>query len=208
MLTLLTSGTTGKQKIVYHNWHNIEKHAYYSLYKYGIHQHSVILNMYPNSSIAHYTLTSYPAILAKATLSNFVWNPYNFKNAIDIKPTHIGCTPKQIEILSKTKAWKSINLKNVKIIIGGEKVNQELIKMLNDKGCRVYVTYGSTEFPPAYMTGFNSEWLVLNNRSTFIDNELHIDNIPTGDLFEVVNNKCRFIKRKVESKNITWKNKL
>ena len=82
MLTLLTSGTTGKQKIVYHNWHNIEKHAYYSLYKYGIHQHSVILNMYPNSSIAHYTLTSYPAILAKATLSNFVWNPYNFKNAI------------------------------------------------------------------------------------------------------------------------------
>ena len=34
------------------------------------------------------------------------------KNAIDIKPTHIGCTPKQIEILSKTKAWKGIDLKN------------------------------------------------------------------------------------------------
>ena len=208
MLILLTSGTTGEKKVINHSWHTIEKYAQDSLYKYDIKNHSKILNMYPNTSIAHYTLTSYPAKLVKATLHNFTWNPYNFENAMSIEPSHIGCTPRQIEILSKTKAWKNINLKDVKTIIGGEKVNHEQIKMLNDKGSKVYVTYGSTEFPPAYMTGFNSEWLVINDRSTFVDNELHIDGAPTGDLFEVVNSKCRFIKRKFESKNLTWKNNL
>lgn len=209
MLSLYTSGSTSAPKKVVHSWSLIHKCAIKSIQLYSYSYTSHVLNMYPIQSIAYHTLTSNPAKIADATVHDFMWNPYEFyKVHSDLKPTHIGCTPRQIDILSKIKSWKNINLENTKIIIGGEKVEQYHLDLLHDKKAKVFVTYGSTEFPPAFMTGIDSQWLTINDRCKFIDSELLIDNKPTGDLFEVSNNKCKFIKRKVESDNITWKNKL
>jgi acyl-coenzyme A synthetase/AMP-(fatty) acid ligase len=210
MVILYTSGTTDAPKKVVYSWSQIEKMANYAIEFYGYDYRSRILNMYPSSSIAHYSLTAYPAKKADAYLHNFFWNPYNFENIIkSFSPTHIGCTPKQIDILSKTKAWNNISLDDINIIIGGEKVTQNIIDLLLIKKCNIYVTYGSTEVPPPFMTGINSEWLQINNRCNFVNGELLIDGHSTGDIFEIKDNLCRFIKRKSEQLyNVTWKNKL
>lgn len=204
-----TSGTTGTPKKIIHSWKYIQKCAQSAIDLYEYSKESNVLNMYPNTSIAYYSLTSYPAQLAHSNLHNFYWNPYSFKDVfLDFNPTHIGCTPRQISILMKTKGWDLIDFQNIKIIIGAEKVKQELIDLLIAKGAIVFTTYGSTEFPPPVLTGINTEWFSLRSSYdiSFRDNELMIEGIPTGDVFELTENSCRFIKRlSTVSSQKTWK---
>lgn len=208
MLTFFTSGSTGDSKLIRYQYSAIDKLADKAIGLYKYDSSSRILNLYPNSSIAHYTISAYPAQKVKAELLNFYWNVYGFYNVFKkFEPTHIACLPKHILLLSKTKAWKEINFSGCTIIIGGDKIEKEILKMLIDKNAKVITTYGSTENAPPVLIGKNSLWMKPVEKNISIHNsELHVNNKPTGDLFKVSeDNYYKFLSRKDKIINKTWK---
>ena len=209
MITFFTSGSTGKPKQIRYQHSAIDKLADRAIELYNYNSSSRILNLYPNSSIAHYTISSYPAQRAKAELFNFYWNVYGFYSVYqNFNPTHIACLPKHIALLSKTKTWKDINFLDRVIILGGDEIDKDMLKMLINKKAKVMTTYGSTENAPPVLLGENSLWMkpIEKNISVKHDGELYVNNKPTGDIFKISEDRYyKFISRKDKIVNRTWK---
>jgi len=212
MVHFSTSGSTGSPKSINYSYEQLELYAYNAISIYKFTSQDTILNLYPKYTVAVWTLTNFPAQLVGAQCVDYDWNPYKFTQTVEmINPSVIALGPVHVKILQRTKSWQNLNLKNCKIIIGSDKVDQLTIDDLQDKGATVYHTYGMTENPPPVCVGINSEWLNLNTvntdlyKLTWNSNELIINDKPTGDLFEIQNSQIKFIQRKNPSKNITWK---
>ena len=111
MITFFTSGSTGKPKQIRYQHSAIDKLADRAIELYNYNSSSRILNLYPNSSIAHYTISAYPAQKVKAELLNFYWNVYGFYNVFKkFEPTHIACLPKHILLYLKQKHGRKLAL--------------------------------------------------------------------------------------------------
>jgi len=209
MITFFTSGSTGKPKQIRYQYSALDKLADRAIELYKYDSSSRILNLYPNSSIAHYTISSYPAQRAKAELLNFYWNVYGFYSVFkNFNPTHIACLPRHIMLLSKTKTWKDIDFLGCTIIIGGDKIDKDMLKMLINKKAKVITTYGSTENAPPVLLGENSLWMTSIEKNVTLkhDGELYINNKPTGDLFRMSEDRYfKFVSRKNKIINKTWK---
>lgn len=212
-LIIQTTGSTGKPKVVQHNWDYIDSIVNKSIKLFELNSKDKVLNLYPSHTIANWTLTSLPAYKVKCQIYNVSWNPYQFINIMnEYKPTLIGIVPAHIRLLSKTKGWQHLTFTGCRINIGADKVTQEDIDLLLDKGAEiVYHTYGMSEIPPPLAYSINSEWLncdTIEDTYYFNDfDELCINDINSHDIFVKKQDKMKFIRRSDEkTSRKTWKN--
>lgn len=218
MLTLFTSGSTDEPKQVTHSWDTINECARASIREIGLTKEDRVLDVFPANTIAHYTITSYPAQLAGSKLLSAVFNPYSYvENFKKFQPTVISLIPKHLELLKQTKGFDTLDMSSVRYMVtGSNKIEQEFIDTFKNKGVQTVANwYGMTEVPPPVFIGYNSTEFDLQ---TIDEERFHVMFMPvgftnlhecyingkaTGDLFEM--NPVRFVKRAKEANGETWK---
>lgn len=208
-LTLFTSGSTDQPKKITHTWNYINQCALNSAKEIGLSQDDKVLDVFPGNTIAHYTITAYPAILSKASLFTANFNPYEyiayFKN---IQPTVISLIPKHLEILKKTKGFQNLDMSCVRYMVTGSGlITYDFINLFLDRGVKIVANwYGLTECPPPIMIGYNTPYFtkIDKNVSFADDGECIINGWHTGDIFDV-GDKIKFLRRKNQSNGKTWK---
>jgi len=213
-IILYTSGTTKDPKEVVFSWEDIKSAALRSIREIGLTKDDIVLDVYPANTIAHYTVTAFPAHYAGATLISTTFDPYTYiKLFKKYQPTYISLIPRHIEILEKTKEWDQLDMSCVRyMVMGTGRIDQQLIDRIRSKGVHLISNwYGMTEMPPPVFVGNNSEAFDFTPREGYTVNftdegECVVNGYCTGDIFDLETKK--FIKRKAgESSNSTWKTK-
>lgn len=207
-VTLNTSGSTSISKKIFHN--NIEKYIDASINETKLTSNDIVLDVFPSNVIAHYTITSQPALAVGAHLISTNFDPYSYIQLFEeYRPTFISLIPRHIEILSKLKSWKTLDMSCVRYMVtGSQKVTQPLINSLINNGVQLVANwYGMTEFPPPVFIGYNTTSFDFTNTMYDIqfsnDGECIIDGYYTKDIFDL--STKTFIRRKNEEINTTWK---
>lgn len=213
-IILYTSGTTKDPKEVVFSWEDIKSAALRSIREIGLTKDDIVLDVYPANTIAHYTVTAFPAHYAGATLISTTFDPYTYiKLFKKYQPTYISLIPRHIEILEKTKEWEQLDMSCVRyMVMGTGRIDQQLIDRLKSKGINLISNwYGMTEMPPPVFVGNNSEAFDFTPKEGYTvsfstEGECIINGYHTGDIFDVETKK--FIKRKAgEFGTGTWKTK-
>jgi acyl-coenzyme A synthetase/AMP-(fatty) acid ligase len=208
-LTLFTSGSTDEPKSVSHSWNYIKKCCEKSVKEIGLTSEDRILDVFPGNTIAHYTITSYPALLSGAHLHTSIFNPYDYiENFKKIQPTYIALIPRHLDILKKTKGFQNLDMSCVRYMVTGSgPITHDFINSFLDKGVKIVANwYGMTECPPPIMIGYNTPYFtkIDKNVSFADDGECIINGWYTGDIFDV-GDKIKFLRRKNQSNGKTWK---
>lgn len=209
-LSLYTSGSTDEPKEIFHSWESLTQFAQLSIDEIKLTKDDVVLDVFPGNTIAHFTVTAYPAILSRASLHTAVFNPYTYLESFEkINPTYIALIPKHYELLTKTKKWKTIDMSSVRYMVTGSgPVTQQMIDDFRDRGVQTVANwYGMTEVPPPVMIAYNSEVFTKKNYNIDFaeDGECIIDGWKTGDIF---NSDMTYKCRKVLANGRTWKNNI
>lgn len=218
MLTLFTSGSTDEPKQITHSWDYIKDCAFATIREMHLTADDRVLDVFPANTIAHYTITAYPAQLVGAHILSSVFNPYSYvENFKKFKPTIISLIPKHLELLEQTKGFKDLDMSCVRYMVtGSNKISQSFIDTFRQKGVQTVANwYGMTEAPPPIFIGYNTEHFDL----TTVDqrrhhvmmmpvgftgyHECYINGKATGDLFSM--NPVTFVKRVKEPNGETWK---
>jgi long-subunit acyl-CoA synthetase (AMP-forming) len=210
MITLFTSGSTKEPKEVTHT--NIEKYIQNSIKTIGLTESDIVLDVFPSNVIAHYTVTCFPAITAKANYISANFNPYTYFQLFNkYRPTYISLIPRHWELLKNTKEWNNVDMSCVRYMVTGSgNVTQQMIDDFRDRGVQTVSNwYGMTEMPPPVLVANNSLEFDFNPVSDYSvefadDGECVINGFHTGDIFDVKNKI--FLHRKTDSNGTTWKN--
>lgn len=216
-LVINTSGSTDNPKTVVHNEQSVNQMLNRSISELKLTSNDTVLNVFPSNVIAYYAITALPAIKTNARLISVAWNPYSYIDWVHTyKPTVIGLVPPQIKALTNTKMWRNADLSSVRYCVtGSQPVEQWLIDVLLEKGVGIVGNwYGSTEFPPPIFVGYNSITFDFSTMTTdykldfkgdSVDAELYLNNIPTGDVFNVEKRVFSYRQDSKTVKNNTWK---
>jgi len=221
MITLYTSGSTDTPKIITHSWDKIRHYATKSINEIGLTSEDIVLDVFPANTIAHYTITAFPAYLSGAQYVCSSFTPYDYiKTFKRVQPSYISLIPRHLEVLQKTKGFNDLDMSCVRYMVtGSSNITQEFIDAFKDRGVQLVANwYGMTEFPPPVMIGYDTPHFDINtinqddNHVMFMPAEgysgnLHqcyINGVATGDLFEM--DPVRFVKRVDTANGRTWKN--
>lgn len=207
-LTLLTSGSTDEPKIITHTWKYINKYADRSIKEIKLTSNDIVLDVFPGNTIAHYTITAYPAFRSGAQLHTATFSPYEYIEQFKrIQPTYIALIPRHFELLQRTKGFKTLDMSCVRYMVtGSSNITQEFIDAFKERGVQTVANwYGMTEVPPPVMIGYDSpHFTKINEDVSFSsDGECIINGWKTGDIFDV--NAMTFSHRKNSANGKTWK---
>lgn len=207
-LTLFTSGSTKEPKQVTHK--NMLPYIQASLDETKLTADDVVLDVFPSNVIAHYTITSQPALAAGAHLISANFDPYTYIRLFnEYRPTFIALIPKHYEILSKTKGWDNLDMSCVRYMVtGSSSITQDMINAFRNRGVKTVANwYGMTEMPPPVFIAYNSNKFDLTKSQYDVyftnEGECVINGLYTNDIFNV--NTGQIIGRKEISNGSTWK---
>tara|TARA_B100001029_G_C15064017_1_gene461737 strand:- start:19535 stop:20143 length:609 start_codon:yes stop_codon:yes gene_type:complete len=199
-ITLLTSGTTGKQKVVTHNETDFYKPAQFLCNKWKLNKHDIILNPFPNWTIANWAFCFFPAQLVGCEVVNIKMNPFKFWDIVDeLRPTILTMAIGTFRTLLKRKIPNLNYIRNLST--GSARILKSDISLLKKTEAKnIWNIYGSTEcIPPVLIS--NNEKFNFKNTPYYLEynNSLIVDGFDTQDKFE--DNEC--LER--EKKFKTWK---
>ena len=217
-LVLHTSGTTDEPKIVRHKWDYINLCADRSIKEIGLGSQDRVLDVFPANTIAHYTITAYPALKSGAQLHTAVFNAYEYLDLFNmIKPTYISLIPRHLQILKRTKGFSNLDMSCVRYMVTGSgKIEQDFIDTFRERGVQLVANwYGMTEVPPPVLVGYNSTRFDVNKK--FSDDhimfhpvtasstlaECIINGVSTRDIFDM--STMEFHSRRDSADGKTWK---
>jgi acyl-coenzyme A synthetase/AMP-(fatty) acid ligase len=220
MLTLFTSGSTDEPKRVTHSWEYINQSAKLSAKEIGLTKDDIVLDVFPANTIAHYTITAFPAYISGAQLVSANFNALTYPTLFSsVKPTYIALIPRHLELLQKTKGFKDLDMSCVRYMVtGSSKIEQSFIDAFKERGVQTVANwYGMTEYAPPVMIGYDSPSFDFNtidekrthvmfNPITATSNLAHciINGKSTGDIFDM--NTKTFSHRMNIANGKTWKN--
>ena len=220
MLILHTSGTTQAPKKIGHSWGYIDECADATIKEIGLTGDDVVLGCLPPNTIAHYTITAYPAQKAKADYHSIKFESHEWiKKFKQVQPSVICLIPAHWEILKKAGQkpgeeemdWKTLDMSCVRYMVtGSQKVSAEMITDFREHGVQLVANwYGMTEAPPPVMIGYNSTSF---DRGTIDESRFHtmfhpvtataqiyeciINGKATGDLFTAHEGRYEFYDRR------------
>lgn len=207
-IILHTSGSTDEPKKIFHSWESINNFASKTIDEINLTYEDRVLDVFPANTIAHYTITAYPALLSKAQLHTAVFNPYEYIELFkSIRPTFISLIPKHLDLLKATKGFSRLDMSCVRYMVtGSNKIEQEFIDTFRDCGVQLVANwYGMTEFPPPIMIGYNSTiFTKIDDSISFTKNqECLVNGQPTGDIFNL--DTMEFSHRIKLDNGKTWK---
>lgn len=208
-LTLFTSGSTKEPKQITHA--DIHPYIQASLAETKLTSKDIVLDVFPNNVIAHYTITAQPALAAGAHLITATFDPYTYIKLVEqYQPTFISLIPRHLEILDRTKAWANLDLSCVRYMVTGSTlITQPLIDSLRDKGVQTVANwYGMTEMPPPVFIGYNTASFDFTPKNGYSidfteEGECVVNGMLTGDIFDL--STKTFVRRMVPATNTTWK---
>ena len=217
-IILNTSGSTDQPKQTKHSWVYIKECAQRSVEEIGLTEQDIVLDVFPGNTIAHYTITAYPAIISGAQLVTANFNTFTYLELFEsVQPTVISLIPRHLELLSNSKKWDSIDMSCVRYMVtGSNKIEQSFIDAFRERGVQLVANwYGMTECPPPVMVGYNSTRFDLNtlNKKDNVEfrpvsntaslAECVINGWLTGDIFDI--STMEFHSRRVHANGKTWK---
>jgi len=217
-LILNTSGSTDNPKTVVHTWDYLKECAQRSADIIGLTQKDTVLDVFPGNTIAHYTITAFPAFISGAQLVTANFNAFTYLELFEqVRPTVISLIPRHLELLSKSKKWDSIDMRCVRYMVtGSNKIEQSFIDAFRNRGVQLVANwYGMTEAPPPVMIGYNSTKFDLKTLSTRDHIEFRpedsttslaeciINGKSTGDIFNM--KTMEFHSRRINANRTTWK---
>ena len=217
-IILNTSGSTDEPKQVKHSWDFINECAQRSIKEIGLTKKDIVLDVFPGNTIAHYTITAFPALVSGAELVTANFNAFTYLELFEsVQPTVISLIPRHLDLLSKSKKWDSIDMSCVRYMVtGSNKIEQSFLDAFRERGVQLVANwYGMTEYPPPIMIGYNStsfdlktltnidrvEFQLVNEDSSLA--ECIINGQLTGDLFNM--DTMEFYSRRVHASGKTWK---
>jgi len=208
-LTLFTSGSTDEPKKVTHTWEYLQQCASRSVAEIGLTKQDIVLDVFPANTIAHFTITAFPAYLSGAQHVCSVFNALTYPTLFNsVKPTYIALIPRHLELLQKTKGFDKLDMSSVRYMVtGSNKIEQSFIDAFKERGVQTVANwYGMTEVPPPVMIGYNTpNFTKINDNVSFSkEGECIIDGHPTGDIFDV--DTMTFSHRLKTATGSTWKN--
>ena len=207
-LTLYTSGSTDEPKEVTHTWDQIKDWALKSIDEIGLSDEDRVLDVFPNNTIAHHTITAFPAFLSGAQCWKTNFSAYTYPELFNrVKPTFIALIPRHLELLLKAKGFENLDMSCVRYMVtGSSKIEQSFIDAFRERGVQTVANwYGMTEVAPPKMIGYNTtHFTKIDDDVWFTDEgECVIDKFYTGDIFDVETKT--FLYRKKEANGKTWK---
>jgi long-subunit acyl-CoA synthetase (AMP-forming) len=189
-ITLYTSGTTKEPKVIEHSWEYLKQCAEYTIAEMKLTKDSRVLDVYPSNTIAHWTISAYPAVLSGCDYSCMKFDAKTYvRNFIRIQPTHIYLVPAHLPLLEAEPTFTDLDMTCVEYcVLGADIVTQDMCDLLRRKGATVRVWYGMTENPPPVLIGYGSPIFTRFNPAFDLtwteENELIINGEPTKDIFD------------------------
>ena len=128
-ITLYTSGSTDKPKKVTHSWIYLQECARWSAKEIGLTSDDIVLDVFPANTIAHWTITAFPAFLSGAQYVSSLFGTYTYPELFNrVKPTYIALIPRHLELLLNTKGFMDLDMSCVKYMVtGSSKIEQSFI---------------------------------------------------------------------------------
>lgn len=216
-IVLNTSGSTDEPKQIKHCWAYIKECAQRSVKEIGLTENDIVLDVFPGNTIAHYTITAFPAFISGAQLVTANFSSFTYLELFEsVQPTVISLIPRHLELLAKSKKWDSIDMSCVRYMItGSNKIEQCFIDAFRERGVQLVANwYGMTEYPPPIMIGYNSTSFDLKtyNKNHVIFQpvsatsslaECIVNGQSTGDIFDMQTRE--FHSRRAHASGKTWK---
>ena len=188
-ITIFTSGSTGKSKAVTHNETDFYKPAQFLCNKWKLDRKDIILNPFPNWTIAYWAFCFFPSQLTGCELVNIKMEPFRFWEIVEeIKPTAMTLAIGTLRTLLKRKTPDLSFIKN--FATGSAPVTAHDLNQMKFTGAKhIWNIYGSTECIPPVMISNNSDFNFKDTPYYLeYDETLIVDGFDTEDIFE--NNQC------------------
>lgn len=145
--SISSSGTTGPAKLIFQSPEKIKRANQVARDVQKITQHSKVYTVCKLDHAGGLLAQTLPAIEVDADVVIEQFNPYSWVANIN-KFTHTHLTPGMALAVSKTKGWKHLNLENIVVACGSDKVPAECINKFVDKGATFIANWGMSEVGP------------------------------------------------------------
>jgi len=200
-----TSGTTSKQKYIFHNFNNMWENAGIAMAGQDINPASKVLSLLTYSHMGGFCMQALPALRAGATIiieekRNFAAVAEKLKHS-----SHSVIVPSVFRYLYEYCEKKSITFTNSPVIITGSvPVNNSVLKKMLNLNFRVQVIYGLTEMGP-YVSCFKVNSLSDLKKNEFClgeplpgysialddkDGQILLNGPCKGQIFDPATNRC------------------
>lgn len=145
--TVSSSGTTGEPKHIFRTSENIHKCAEIAVKRQNINKDSSIYTVTRMTHAGGLLLQTIPAVIANASYEIDTFNAWTFLDKFK-NHTHTFLPPQMVEVLIKTKGFKSADFTGQFIALGSDKIPARHVNALTERGATVLSNWGMSEIGP------------------------------------------------------------
>lgn len=145
--SISSSGTTGPAKDIFQSPQKIQQANKVAREVQQITKDSKVYTVCKLDHAGGLLAQTLPAIEIDAEVHIEQFNPYSWVQKIN-DFTHTHLTPGMALAVSKTKGWKDLNLENIIVACGSDRVPAECINKFVEKGATFITNWGMSEVGP------------------------------------------------------------
>ncbi len=166
--SIYSSGTTGEPKLIHQTPKKLKAADEAAIDSQQLTIKSKIYTVCKMNHAGGLLAQTLPAFRLGAEIHIEQFNPYRWVREIK-KYTHSHLIPAQAKAIMKTKGWRTLDLTNIWITCGSDKVDWYIINAFVKKGATFMANWGMTEIGPcAINTVFDSVDKIEEYRSKII----------------------------------------
>tara|TARA_R110000772_G_C13308970_1_gene439676 strand:+ start:1108 stop:1797 length:690 start_codon:yes stop_codon:yes gene_type:complete len=182
-IELSTSGTTGVHKHIFQTPQKLQAANNVSRQVQDITANSRILTVCTLTHAGGLLAQTLPAVEIGAEVAIQKFNAYTWIRQIT-DYTHSHLTPDMARAVMKTRGFNSVNLNDITIMCGSDRVNSGIIQSFIDRGATFIANWGMTEVGPVAINQTFNPGDVVTTTENIMGNSVHCDTkIVDGELY-------------------------